>query len=757
MSPEQAGGEVNALGPASDVYSLGATLYSILTGRTPVEAADTETALRKVRNGEVTPPRAVRPQIPKALEAVCLKALALKPEGRYATASDLGADLDRWLADEPVAAYREPWTARARRWSKRHRTLVTGASLTTITATVSMAVGLVLINEEKNATRFQRDRAVTNFGLARSAVKDYLTEVTARPELKDGKLVLLRKELLDRAAAYFEKFIKDNGDTPEVRKEFAESNYLLGAVYYEQARYDDALKAHRKALTLRERLATEDPTDLDAQHDLAQSLVAIGNQYQRLIGPENNAEAEAAYRHALEVDRRLVTLAAKRGGSGSGARLASYNEALAEAAQRLGEQLIRTRGSNDVASECFREAVAIREARVKESPGDRSLRERLAVLYNAQGEWHRGAAHRDESLKAFNQAREIGEALVATNPRDTELKYKLGMVERNLAAVLIEAYRADEAATYLDQARKWLEDAARAQPFMTDYRESLGLCVNEQALQRQRQARNLAKADPAKSKALRDEELKLYRQLQELAQRLVDDYPEVARYSSDLARAHKNIGVWLNASGRPDEALAEQSKSREILEALVARVPDELEYRADLAASLHNLAGLFNARDKTDEARALARRGIEIQKQVYESLPRLREILVTQYTRLSAIERHAGRLDEATAVASEARKLASGHPLELVGVAVEFAMNLSEAQKRATPDAEQVRKLGRLAVETLDEAAKAGFNAPDQLVAYRYFAVLKGDDGFKALIQRLRDAQGKVGPGTTVGSAPASK
>src|SRR5262249_31767458 len=80
MSPEQAAGRLDQLGPASDVYGLGATLYCLLTGRAPFADGDPIEVLRQVQRGAFPRPRAVNPEVAPALEAVCLKALALQPE-----------------------------------------------------------------------------------------------------------------------------------------------------------------------------------------------------------------------------------------------------------------------------------------------------------------------------------------------------------------------------------------------------------------------------------------------------------------------------------------------------------------------------------------------------------------------------------------------------------------------------------------------------------------------------------------------------
>jgi hypothetical protein len=108
MSPEQAAGDLDRLGPRSDVYSLGATLYCLLTGKPPFLGDDAGLILRQVQQGAFSRPRMLDPSIDPALEAVCLKAMARRPEDRYGSPRALAEDIERWMADEPVSGYREP-------------------------------------------------------------------------------------------------------------------------------------------------------------------------------------------------------------------------------------------------------------------------------------------------------------------------------------------------------------------------------------------------------------------------------------------------------------------------------------------------------------------------------------------------------------------------------------------------------------------------------------------------------------------------
>ena len=145
MSPEQAEGRLDQLGPATDIYGLGATLFTLLTGEKPIQANNVLDMLQKTAKGEVRLARSVNPHVPKPLEAICRKSMAVSPGNRYTTCEALAEDLEAYLAGEPVAAYQEPWTDTARRWVRNHRGLATSTATATLLAFVSLVIGIVLV------------------------------------------------------------------------------------------------------------------------------------------------------------------------------------------------------------------------------------------------------------------------------------------------------------------------------------------------------------------------------------------------------------------------------------------------------------------------------------------------------------------------------------------------------------------------------------------------------------------------------------
>ena len=152
MSPEQAEGRWDQVDRHTDVYGLGAILYEILCGQAPFDGSNTAEVLRKVAIEPPKRPRAISAIVPAELEAVCLKALEKKPADRYDTAEELAAEVTRWMADEPVTAYPEPFAKRAGRWARRHKPLVASAAVLLIAAVVGLTAGNVLLTKANART-----------------------------------------------------------------------------------------------------------------------------------------------------------------------------------------------------------------------------------------------------------------------------------------------------------------------------------------------------------------------------------------------------------------------------------------------------------------------------------------------------------------------------------------------------------------------------------------------------------------------------
>jgi WD40 repeat protein/serine/threonine protein kinase len=219
MSPEQAAGRLDRLGSPSDVYSLGATLYSLLTGHSPFSEYphdDIGALLRRVQFGEFSSPRQLRTRlskgatistqgsrpatadfdIPKPLESICLKAMALKPSDRYSSPRALADDIEHWLADEPISAWPEGLASRLGRFSRRHRAWVqtSAASLALI------AIGLVVAVLSINAARDDAVAAKEKAGVERDRAgrKQYFALITLAQQAWESGNVAQCLELLKR-------------------------------------------------------------------------------------------------------------------------------------------------------------------------------------------------------------------------------------------------------------------------------------------------------------------------------------------------------------------------------------------------------------------------------------------------------------------------------------------------------------------------------------------------------------------------------
>lgn len=158
MSPEQASGQSESVGKASDIYSLGATLYNLLTGVLPFESGQPSEVISLVISGEFRKPREVAPNIPPALESICLKCMALKPEDRYESVELLTSDLERWLANESVSTYSEPIGSRIARLARRFPTWVaTGTVASALLLIASIVIAAISTANNRQLTEAKLD------------------------------------------------------------------------------------------------------------------------------------------------------------------------------------------------------------------------------------------------------------------------------------------------------------------------------------------------------------------------------------------------------------------------------------------------------------------------------------------------------------------------------------------------------------------------------------------------------------------------
>lgn len=308
MSPEQAMGNNAVIDHRSDIYSLGATLYELLTLRPVFEEENRAALLKRITTDEPTAPRKVNPLIPIDLETIILKCLAFDPAHRYRTTTELQTDLTSFLEDRPIAARRPSVAERALKWAKRHRPLM----YTGVAAILILMVGLsistaVIANEQartaellKNVSQREselrvallaRDRqqqlavdnlkqAEENFRQARG-VLDFFTAKIEFEMPRSNELEPVRRELLEESLSYYQTFIEQAKLDPEIREELATSHRRVASILYEIGSTEKAAESLDRALEVQEQLLRDSPNNQEL-------LRSIQTMYRQLRAYSNN-------------------------------------------------------------------------------------------------------------------------------------------------------------------------------------------------------------------------------------------------------------------------------------------------------------------------------------------------------------------------------------------------------------------------------------------------------------------------------------
>jgi len=558
MSPEQAAGRLDLISRPSDIYGLGATLYHILTGRAPF-SSETEDVVLRVEQGRFPPPRRVSKRVPRALEAICLKAMARKPVDRYGTARELANDVERYLADERVEAYAEPWLSRGWRWTRHHRTLVMSlmAAATVAVVALSLSVGML---------RLQRDRAERNFQLAQDAVRNYFTRVSQETLLDQPGMQPLRDALLAQALKYYEQFLAERQVDQSLREKVAQAHFYVGQIRETISSPSEALPHYRQAVAVQQRLM-DFSGSAQAAADLANTTNALGRALQKL---GRRDEAREFFQRAADIREGLAAADPDD---------AERARELASSIMNLG-QLRMAEGDLSGVLPLLERAQHLRLSHLfaGETP-DAALQRDLGMGYFNIGQAHRLLSDLAAAESSFLQAAAAFEQLAARQPGDLNNRQRLAACRRMVGQVKAAAGDLEAATEAYERARGELEDLTLRNSNVPEFGADLaGVRMNLAELL------DVGGDTPG---AL-EEMLAAVEQLR----RVVEEATAVPRYRRDLGVALRAAGQMLIKLDRTEDARKSLEESKRLLEQLVRDHPAEGQYANDLKKSVDALAEL---------------------------------------------------------------------------------------------------------------------------------------------------------------------
>jgi hypothetical protein len=343
MPPEQAIGNLEEISERSDVYSLGATLYDLLTGKPPFGAANVHETIRQVIEAEPVAPRVLNANVPKDLETICLKCLQKAPARRYTSAGELAEELQRYRAGEPILArpvgfvehtfrwcYRNPWPTTAIcaslcglivaiiLWQTAvHATdVATKAEAFAETKREEAEAARILAREAEAFAQTKREEAEASRRHLLAAINELFNTWGNVTILNEPALADVRRQLLAAATKLYKDMSKHLGDDPELQQEMGVSYFRLGDMMFKMKGYQEAAAAVHSALEIQQLDDLETVTDQERLSNLGATLTLRGNIMVEIgIGLKRSSEgmdpltdAVQAYEDAIRVRTRLVKL-----------------------------------------------------------------------------------------------------------------------------------------------------------------------------------------------------------------------------------------------------------------------------------------------------------------------------------------------------------------------------------------------------------------------------------------------------------------
>jgi eukaryotic-like serine/threonine-protein kinase len=260
MSPEQASGRAVVLDQRTDIYSLGVTLYELLTLERALPGTTREQLLHEIGSVEPRSPRSIDGTIPQELETVLFKSISKDPADRYPTAKAFAEDLGRFLHDEPILARPPSLWDKTVKWNRRHKSLALSIMMMLLIIAIGLLTSTLLIAREQGKTKDayvkerdkakeaneQRALAEKSFKQARDAV-DFFTRV-ARDEMSDNPgLAEVRKELLEASLVYYQTFLDERMDDPSIGAELSVAQSRVNNILTELSTQDDGFRIQSRA------------------------------------------------------------------------------------------------------------------------------------------------------------------------------------------------------------------------------------------------------------------------------------------------------------------------------------------------------------------------------------------------------------------------------------------------------------------------------------------------------------------------------
>jgi tetratricopeptide (TPR) repeat protein len=646
MAPEQTSGVRGAITTATDVYGLGALLYTLLCGRPPFQGDSVLETLEQVRTREPQPPSVSNPQISRDLQTICLKCLRKEASERYASAEELADDLERWLAGKPITARPPTMWERAAKWTRRHSAAVAASMGVLMVMVIGLAAALIVIARTRDVAREQRRialgksreadserrRAEQRAKQAREAVDTMYTQVAEKWLKQQPQLEPVQRDFLLRALAFYEELAREPGAEAGIRREIANAYRRVGDIHTRLGQHSAAVPAFRQALASAKRLAAEFPEVSEYQSDLAEVQASLADLHRSTGLME---EALAGYREAQELRAKLAAsqpatagyrkdLAATHLSLGDlltvmgrfvdaepelrraleiNDRLAAeiaddpaYRRFAADGHVKLGRLLHRS-GRIEEAEAATRKALALAEALYADFPNVPEYRQGLATSLNALTAIMDVKGQAKESVAYLRRSLTIFVRLAADFPKVPEYRYRVAVAHGNLGIELFRDGRPKEAEDDFRQSLKTSDRLIQDYPSVPEYREHHLVVLQNLAL---------ILAEDGRKKEAEQVELEVV----EGREKLVTEFPGIPRYRWNLAMASSNLGFTLSATGQWGAAERAFRRAIETYEKLAADSPNDPDYQSGMSAALLGLGRFRLLRGEVTQSHSLFERAV---------------------------------------------------------------------------------------------------------------------------------------------------